>query len=106
MGLSNAPVNLPKSSVIDDPSAHLRYPVFEKSIDIFKPIDWHLDVSTGRTFPKSFAHKIDIRSDKYGSAKHVWEVNRMQFMLHIAMLLLSFVELEKRKPVHGGGQLV
>ena len=86
MGLSNAPVNLPKSSVIDDPSAHLRYPVFEKSIDIFKPIDWHLDVSTGRTFPKSFAHKIDIRSDKYGSAKHVWEVNRMQFMLHIAML--------------------
>ena len=85
-GFSNAPVNLPKSSVIDDPSSHLLYPIFEKSIDIFKPIDWHLDVSTGRTFPKSFAHKIDIRSDKYGSAKHVWEVNRVQFMLHIAML--------------------
>ena len=78
--------DLPKSSVIEDRSAHFDYPIFEKSVDIFKPIDWHLDLSTGRTFPKSFAHKIDIRSDKYGSAKHVWEVNRMQFMLHIASL--------------------
>ena len=79
-------MDLPTSSVIDDDSAHFDYPIFEKSVDIFKPIDWHLDLSTGCTFPKSFAHKIDIRSDKYGSAKHVWEVNRMQFMLHIAML--------------------
>ena len=79
-------VELPQSSLIEDGSAHLDYPIFEKAVDIFKPIDWHLDLSTGRKFPKSFAHKIDIRSDKYGSAKHVWEVNRMQFMLHIAML--------------------
>ena len=80
----SASVNLPRSSMIDDVSEHLDYPIFEKSIDVFKKINWHLDLSTGRTFPKSFAHKIDIRSDKYGSAKHVWEVNRMQFMLHIA----------------------
>ena len=79
-----APVKLPRSSFIDDATAHLDYPIFEHKIDIFKPLDWHLDLSTGRSFPKSFAHKIDIRSDKYGSAKHVWEVNRMQFMLHIA----------------------
>ena len=78
--------DLPKSSVIEDCSAHFDYPIFEKSVDIFKPIDWHLDLSTGRHFPQSFAHKIDIRSDKYGSAKHVWELNRMQFMLHIASL--------------------
>ena len=84
MDASAASVDLPKSSVIEDSSAHLLYPIFDKSVDIFKKIDWHLDLSTGRSFPKSFAHKIDIRSDKYGSAKHVWEVNRMQFMLHIA----------------------
>ena len=79
-------IDLPKSSIIEDVSEHFNYPIFDKSIDIFKKIDWHLDLSTGRTFPKSFAHKIDIRSDKYGSAKHVWEVNRMQFLLHIALL--------------------
>ncbi len=85
MDASAAPLDLPKSSLIEDGSVHLLYPIFEQKVDIFKPIDWHLDLSTGRTFPKSFAHKIDIRSDKYGSAKHVWEVNRMQFMLHIAL---------------------
>ena len=86
MEKSTAPVELPKSSIIEDDSAHLNYPIFDKTLDVFKPLRWHLDLSTGREFPKSFAHKIDIRSDKYGSAKHVWEVNRMQFMLHIAML--------------------
>lgn len=86
MEKSTAPVELLKSSIIEDGSAHLDYPIFDKTLDVFKPIRWHLDLSTGREFPKSFAHKIDIRSDKYGSAKHVWEVNRMQFMLHIAML--------------------
>ena len=79
-------LELPRSLIVDDDASHLDYPIFEKSVDVFKPIDWHLDLSTGRMFPKSFAHKIDIRSDKYGSAKHVWEVNRMQFMLHIAGL--------------------
>ena len=86
MDASSAPLNLPKSSLIEDVAVHLLYPIFEHKVDVFKPMDWHLDLSTGRTFPKSFAHKIDIRSDKYGSAKHVWEVNRMQFLLHIAML--------------------
>ena len=86
MDESAAPVALPESSVVEDDASHLIYPIFDKTIDVFKPIHWHLDLSTGRDFPKSFAHKIDIRSDKYGSAKHVWEVNRMQFMLHIAML--------------------
>ena len=72
--------------IILDENAHCLYPIFESKVDIFKDIDWHLDVSTGKHFPKSFSHKIDIRSDKFGSAKHVWEVNRLQFLLHIAWL--------------------
>jgi len=86
MNLSPVQLDLPKSSVIENLSEHFVYPIFDKSVDIFKKIDWHFDLSTGQSFPKSFAHKIDIRSDKYGSAKHVWEVNRMQFLLHIAEL--------------------
>ena len=86
MAVDATAFELPYSSIIEDDLAHFDYPIFDKSVDIFKPIDWHLDLSTDRQFPKSFAHKIDIRSDLYGSAKHVWEVNRMQFLLHIAML--------------------
>lgn len=77
---------LPHSSIVGDVSRHLHYPIFEKSVDVFKPIDWHLDVQSGRRFPKSFAHKINIRSDEFGSAKHVWEVNRQLFLVHIAKL--------------------
>jgi hypothetical protein len=76
----------PDCPIVLDSNAHCFYPIFESSVDIFKDIDWHLDVSTGRRFPRTFSHAIDIRSDKYGSAKHVWEVNRMQFLLHIAWL--------------------
>ena len=76
----------PDCAIIQDENAHCFYPIFESSVDIFKDIDWHLDVSTGKHFPKSFSHKIDIRSDKFGSAKHVWEVNRLQFLHHIAWL--------------------
>lgn len=75
---------LPESSIIQDKSATLLYPIFEKKIDIFKTIDWHLDIQSGKRFPQKFSHQINIRSDKYGSAKHVWEVNRLLFLTYIA----------------------
>lgn len=81
-----ASVALPSCAMVADENQHLDYPIFEKSVDIFKSIDWHLDLSSGRRFPKSFAHKINIRSDEFGSAKHVWEVNRQLFLVHIAKL--------------------
>ncbi len=74
------------SALIDDGNAHLMYPIFESAVDIYKPIDWHLDLSSRRRFPKSFAHKINIRSDEFGSAKHVWEVNRLLFLTRIAVM--------------------
>ena len=76
---------IPECSIIESETEHRYYPIFESRLDIYKDIDWHLDLSTGKAFPKKFAHKIDIRSDRYGSAKHVWEVNRMQFLLLLAL---------------------
>ena len=49
------------------------------------PIDWHLDISSQQWFPQTFAKDINIRTEKYGSAKHVWEVNRLQFLPLIAL---------------------
>lgn len=85
-GKSAASLPLPESEIVADESLHFNYPIFEKSIDLFKPIDWHLDVQSGKRFPKSFAHKINIRSDEFGSAKHVWEVNRQLYLVHVASL--------------------
>lgn len=81
-----APLPLPESEIVNDTALHLDYPIFEKSVDVFKSVDWRLDVQSGKRFPLAFAHGIDIRSDKFGSAKHVWEVNRQLFLTHIASL--------------------
>ncbi len=60
-------------------------PVFGSSLDYSQPIDWHLDIASGRRFPLTFAKDINIRTEEYGSAKHVWEVNRLQFLPLIAL---------------------
>ena len=75
-----------KSSIIEDPAKHYFYPIFSESLDLFKPIQWHLDLASGKTFPKIFSHSVDIRSDFYGSAKNVWEINRHLFLVHLALL--------------------
>jgi hypothetical protein len=59
--------------------------VFGQSFYYNRPIDWHLDISSKRRFPKTFAKDINIRTSEYGSAKHVWEVNRLQFLPLLAL---------------------
>ena len=75
---------IPDCSIINTPDAHQFYRIFDSCVDIFKEIDWHLDVSTGKRFPALFANDIDVFSGRVGNAKYVWEVNRMQFLLHLA----------------------
>ena len=60
-------------------------PIFGLSFDYSQPVDWHLDIASGRRFPQLFAKDINIRTEEYGSAKHVWEVNRLQFLPLIAL---------------------
>lgn len=59
--------------------------IFGLEFDYSQSIDWHMDISSGRRFPQQFAKDIDIRTGQYGSGKHVWEVNRLQFLTLIAM---------------------
>lgn len=82
-----------KSSLIESKNEHKSYPIFEERIDIYKPIDWHLDIQSGKRFPLTFTHQISIRSDKFGSAKHVWEVNRLLFLTYIAYLYKQSEEI-------------
>ncbi len=59
--------------------------IFGLDFDYSQPIDWHKDISSRRRFPMTFAKDINIRTEQYGSAKHVWEVNRLQFLNLIAL---------------------
>ena len=60
--------------------------VFGKQVDFSNNnIDWHKDVFSGEKFPLSFSKSIDIRHNHNLSAKNVWEVNRLQFLLLIAL---------------------
>ncbi len=55
--------------------------VFGHPITINDKMDFHKDVFSGKRFPLSFSKSIDIRTDRFGSAKAVWEVNRLQFLI-------------------------
>lgn len=61
------------------------YSFFGLDIDINGPIDFHTDISSGKTFPMIFSKDIDTRSGKFGDAKVVWEINRLQFLLPIIL---------------------
>jgi hypothetical protein len=50
-----------------------------------QPANWHQDIFSGKSFPLSFAKKINIRKDPELSAKCVWEINRMQFLMQVAI---------------------
>ncbi|QIP16695.1 hypothetical protein G8759_30660 [Spirosoma aureum] len=60
-------------------------PIFRHTIDINEPIDWHLDINTGRRFPLIYAKDVDVRSGRWGSAKYAWEINRLLFLPQLAV---------------------
>ena len=63
------------------------------------PINWNSDLYYNNDFPIINAHKIDIRTPKYGSAKHVWEINRFLFLPHLAINNILFKEQADISPI-------
>jgi Heparinase II/III-like protein/Heparinase II/III N-terminus len=59
------------------------FSIFGKNLIIDDKIDFHKDIFSGKKFPAAFSKSINTRSDEYGSAKVVWEINRLQFLLPI-----------------------
>ncbi|UFH56346.1 alginate lyase family protein [Spirosoma sp. KNUC1025] len=59
--------------------------VFTHRVNVDQPIDWHFDISTGKRFPLEYAKTINIRDGQNGSAKYVWEVNRLQWLPSLAI---------------------
>lgn len=67
--------------------------LYDDTINIFgknfnysgQEINWHKDIFTDECFPVKFSKAININSNRGLSAKVVWEINRLQFLPHIAM---------------------
>lgn len=57
-----------------------------KKVNFFDlDIDWHKDIFSGESYEKTFSKSINIRNNPKLSAKNVWELNRLQFLIHIAI---------------------
>lgn len=61
--------------------------IFGKEFDFSNAdnINWHEDIFSNKSFPEIFAKKISILKDPSLSAKAVWEVNRLQFLMKVAL---------------------
>jgi len=60
--------------------------IFGKEFNyIEEEINWHRDIFSGECFPIIFSKDINIRNNAKLSAKNVWEINRLQFLPHIAL---------------------
>ncbi|MBC7949820.1 MAG: alginate lyase family protein [Chitinophagaceae bacterium] len=68
--------------------------IFGHPLTIDDRMDFHKDFLSGKSFPLTFSKSIDIRSDRFGSAKVVWEVNRLEFLLP---LLIEYTQTRDRK---------
>jgi hypothetical protein len=94
MGLKSNIVNYKTVEAILPPvddllagTAHIE--IFGIEVDPAEIDDWSFDVLSKRSFPKKYSKDIDIRTEEYGSAKHVWELNRMLFLPRLALLYRS-----------------
>lgn len=71
--------------IADQFNDYKNFEFFGLTINLQNRIDWHLDLQSGKRFPLTFSKDIDIRSGEFGSAKIVWEINRLQFLLPLAV---------------------
>ena len=52
----------------------------------YEDIDWHADPVTGRRWPRIYHRDVPVNGGDvgYGDVKHVWELNRHQFLIDLA----------------------
>ncbi len=65
------------------------------SFELPDPIPWQCDPVSLRPYPTGFYNEIDIfTNENAGDVKHVWEINRLQFIIETAKIY--FVSGEQR----------
>jgi hypothetical protein len=85
------------SDLLEEFKNYQSFEFFVTQLDLNQKIDWHYDVINKKSFPLTFSKDINIRSQKYGSAKVVWEINRLQFLLPLAF---RFATTQKKEDLY------
>lgn len=73
-----------KTKIIDQANAILRhnFELLSLKVDFSSGINWHLDPTTGKQWPKIFRGAIRYDSRKYSKdVKYVWELNRHKHLV-------------------------
>lgn len=61
------------------------FPIFDTSIDLERPIDWHKDPKTGYRWPSRFYGAISLTNESTAAdIKYPWEIGRQQFVVELA----------------------
>src|SRR5690606_24918961 len=88
--LFNTAISKPKFEIpinyLEEYQTYRQYSFFGLTIDLFQDkVSWHFDPLSNKYFPTDFSKDINIRTDEFGNAKVVWELNRLQFLLPLAL---------------------
>lgn len=59
--------------------------VFDLQFDYYPGFNWHLDISSGKVFPKEFSKGIPLKDQRRGNVKYTWEINRMLFLPNVCL---------------------
>ncbi len=68
-----------------DAALENRFNAFGITMPFQDRIDWHLDPSLRKSWPKKFWGNINIRDKSLGGVKFVWEINRLYFLFSLGL---------------------
>ncbi|GJM28810.1 MAG: hypothetical protein DHS20C17_14450 [Cyclobacteriaceae bacterium] len=59
--------------------------IFDRQFEYHSGINWHLDISSNKIFPKKYSRNIKLKNIELGDVKYTWEINRMLFLPNICL---------------------
>jgi hypothetical protein len=87
---------LSRSRAIADRVLHHEVSFFGETFALGEAIDWHADPVTGAQWPRRYHRDVPVHGGNvgFGDVKHVWELNRHQFLVDLAKI--AFLENSRR----------
>ncbi|MBA2556020.1 MAG: hypothetical protein H0V12_01540, partial [Chloroflexi bacterium] len=80
---------LEKARTVAEQVARHEISFFGETFRLGAEINWHADPVTGAEWPRAYHGDLDCRrSAGCGDVKHVWELNRHQFLMDLAKVAL------------------
>ncbi|MBA3884178.1 MAG: alginate lyase family protein [Acidobacteria bacterium] len=100
--LAEYPDEVQKARRIADAVSRHEIEFFGRRFSFGERIDWHADPVSQAGWPRAYHRDVPLgRSTVYGDAKYVWEVNRHQFLMDLAKIVLLDGSERHRQALQG-----